>query len=126
MKNNHNFSLLTRNHVGKLSTADLLQQRDYLEAVKSFVRLTYESIYVIDYATMGFEYVSENALFLCGYTPTEVLAMGYGFYFKNVPETDLLLLNQINEAGFDFFEKLPRSKEAVQHYLRFPPDQRAW
>ena len=111
MKNDHNFSLLTRNNVGKLSTVDLLQQHDYLEAVKSFVRLTYESIYVIDYATMGFEYVSENTLFLCGYTPTEVLAMGYDFYFKNVPETDLLLLNQVNEAGFDFFEKLPHDQK---------------
>jgi DNA-binding CsgD family transcriptional regulator len=113
MKNKQNFSLLTKNNVRKLTKEDLLQQRDYLEAIKSFVRLTYESIYVIDYATMSFEYVSENPLFLCGYTPTEVLAMGYDFYFKNVPETDLLLLNQINEAGFDFFEKLANDQKKL-------------
>jgi DNA-binding CsgD family transcriptional regulator len=46
-------------------------------------------------------------LFLCGHTAEEVLKMGYDFYFKNVPEEDLKLLDTINEAGFDFFEKLP-------------------
>ncbi|MBB5638486.1 hypothetical protein HDE68_004415 [Pedobacter cryoconitis] len=55
---------------------------------------------------MTFEYVSENPLFLCGHSSEEVLNMGYEFYFKNVPEKDLELLNLINEAGFDFFEKL--------------------
>lgn len=107
MKNNINSSLLTKNKIVKISEEDYLQQQNYLEAVKSFARLTYESIYVIDYEKMAFEYVSENPLFLCGYSSEEVLAMGYDFYFKNVPEKDLELLNQINEAGFDFFKKLP-------------------
>jgi len=102
-----NSGLLTRNRVGRLSEDDHLQQQHYLEVVKSFARLTYESVYVIDYEKMVFEYVSENPLFLCGYSSEEVLVMGYEFYFKNVPENDLELLNRINEAGFDFFEKLP-------------------
>ncbi|KIO78927.1 LuxR family transcriptional regulator [Pedobacter lusitanus] len=107
MKNHTNSSLLTKNRVGKISEEDSLKQQNYLEVVKSFARLTYESIYVIDYEKMAFEYVSENPLFLCGYSSEEVLNMGYDFYFKNVPENDLELLNLINEAGFDFFEKLP-------------------
>lgn len=107
MKNNINSSLLTKNRVGKISEKDLLQQQHYLDVVKSFARLTYESIYVIDYEKMAFEYVSENPLFLCGYSSEEVLNMGYDFYFKNVPESDLELLNLINNAGFDFYEKLP-------------------
>lgn len=107
MKNSVNSSLLTKNKVGKTTEEDHLQQQDYLEVVKSFARLTYESIYVIDYEKMAFEYVSENPLFLCGYSSEEVLDMGYDFYFKNVPENDLELLNLINEAGFDFFQKLP-------------------
>ena len=104
-----NSSLLTKNKVGKISEDDHLQQQDYLEVVASFARLTYESIYVIDYEKMAFEYVSENPLFLCGYSAEEVIAMGYEFYFKNVPAKDLELLHLINEAGFDFFEKLPGS-----------------
>ncbi|WP_426327640.1 response regulator transcription factor [Pedobacter sp. R-06] len=107
MKNNITSTLLTKNKVEKISTEDLLQQHDYMEAIKAFSRLTYESVYVIDYEKMAFEYVSENPLFLCGYSPEEVLGLGYEFYFKNVPEKDLVLLSLINEAGFDFFAKLP-------------------
>ncbi|WP_214226458.1 helix-turn-helix transcriptional regulator [Pedobacter sp. B4-66] len=107
MKNNINSSLLTKNRVGKISEEDHLQQQHYLDVVKSFARLTYESIYVIDYEKMAFEYVSENPLFLCGHSSEEVMDMGYDFYFKNVPESDLELLSLINEAGFDFYKKLP-------------------
>jgi DNA-binding CsgD family transcriptional regulator len=107
MKNYNNSSLLTKNNLGTIPEEDRFEQNDYLEAVKSFARLTYESVYIINYENMSFEYVSENPLFLCGYSPWEVLNLGYEFYFKNVPESDLEMLNLINEAGFDFFKKLP-------------------
>lgn len=113
MKSNITSGLLTKNNLGKISEEDHLQQKDYLDAVKSFARLTYESIYVIDYEKMAFEYVSENPLFLCGYSPEEVLNLGYDFYFKNVPENDLHLLTLINEAGFDFFQKLPADEKRL-------------
>lgn len=106
MKDYVNSGLFTKNNLGKIPDIDRSSQKDYLEAVKSIARLTYESMYVIDYENMTFEYVSENPLFLCGYTPEEVLNLGYEFYFKNVPENDLEMLNQINEAGFEFFKKL--------------------
>jgi len=118
MKSNVNSSLLTKNRIKKTSEEDHLQQQDYLEVVKSFARLTYESVYVIDYEKMGFEYVSENPLFLCGYSSEEVLQMGYEFYFKNVPEKDLELLSLINEAGFDFFAKLS-SEERKQYSITY-------
>jgi DNA-binding CsgD family transcriptional regulator len=107
MKNYNNSSLLTKNKLEKISEEDHLQQQHYLDVIKSFARLTYESIYVIDYEKMAFEYVSENPLFLCGHSPQEVMGMGYDFYFKYVPEKDLELLHQINDAGFDFYKKLP-------------------
>lgn len=100
-------SLLSRNSIGEITEADRSSNKDYLEAIKAFTRLTYESIYVIDYEKMSFEYVSENPLFLCGYTADEVKHMGYEFYFRNVPEKELEMLSIINEAGFDFYEKLP-------------------
>lgn len=107
MKKDLHSSLLTKNNIGNVSEEDRFQQQEYLEVVRSFARLTYESVYVIDYSDMSFEYVSENPLFLCGYSAEEVLEMGYEFYFRNVPEIDLQLLVRINEAGFDFFRKLP-------------------
>lgn len=106
MKNYVNSGLYTKNNLGKIPDADRFEQQDYLEAVKSFGRLTYESLYVIDYENMSFEYVSDNPLFLCGYSSEDVLNLGYEFYFKTVPEHDLEMLNQINEAGFDFFQGL--------------------
>ena len=106
MENIRKSTLLTKNRLGEIQPAERGQQASYLDAVKAFSRLTYESVYVIDYETMTFEYVSENPLFLCGYTSAEVMALGYEFYFRNVPEGDLNLLHLINEAGFDFFAGL--------------------
>lgn len=118
MENKNNSTLRTKNHLGKVSDDEHLPQHDYLEVVKAFARLTYESIYVINYETMTFEYVSENPLFLCGYSSAEVMALGYDFYFKNVPESDLKLLHSINEAGFDFFESLP-GEEKIQYSITY-------
>lgn len=103
MKQNTGSSLLTTNKLGVITETD----QHYLEAVKAFARLSYESIYVIDYKGMSFEYVSENPLFLCGYSAAEVLQLGYEFYFRQVPPRDLELLTQLNEAGFDFYGQLP-------------------
>lgn len=118
MRNKSNSTLLTKNHLGKISDDERIPQNEYLEAVKAFARLTYESIYVINYETMTFEYVSENPLFLCGYSSLEVMALGYEFYFKNVPENDLKLLDIINDAGFDFFKNLP-GEEKIQYSITY-------
>ncbi|WP_458458757.1 hypothetical protein, partial [Pseudobutyrivibrio sp.] len=55
-----------------------------IHAVDSFSRSTYQSVYVIDYFKKGFLYVSDSPLFLCGYTPKEMLELGYTFYISNV------------------------------------------
>ena len=99
------FSL--QNRVGNLTDADIGQTSNYLDAVEAFTRTTYKSVYVIDYETKGFEYVSDNPLFLCGNSAAEVKAMGYEFYLKYVPESDLELLLKINTIGFDFYETKP-------------------
>lgn len=99
------FSL--RNSVLKISSEEQSQTLNHLESVKAFARTTYKSIYVIDYAKKGFEYVSENPLFLCGHSPKEVTAMGYAFYFKYVIPKDLDMLVKINTVGFDFYDNIP-------------------
>lgn len=96
-----------RNTVKSVSDNDSYQTSNYLEIVKAFARITYKSIYVIDYQNRAFEYVSENPLFLCGLTPKEVEELGYGFYFRNVGKDDLELLLKINEVGFEFYDRLP-------------------
>ncbi|WKK73604.2 hypothetical protein QYS49_16855 [Marivirga salinae] len=74
-----------RNTVRDLTAADVQNASDYLEVVKAISRATNQSIYIIDYQTKGFEYVSDNPLFLSGHTAEEVCEMGYAFYFKYVP-----------------------------------------
>jgi DNA-binding CsgD family transcriptional regulator len=100
-------SLVTRNKIERPDGSARQPEQEYMEVAAAFARTTYSSVYIIDYAKMSFEYVSENPLFLAGYSAAEVLAMGYDFYFRCVPGNEIRLLEQLNEAGFEFFEKLP-------------------
>jgi len=95
------------NTVRSLSERDLSQTSNYIELVKAFARITYQSIYVIDYQLKSFEYVSDNPLFLAGLTAETVKEMGYSFYQKFVSAADFRMLIDINEAGFNFYEKIP-------------------
>ena len=96
-----------KNTVDYLSEVEYAQSGNYLEVLRAVGRLSYMSMYVIDYQRKEFEYVSDNPLFLCNHTPAEVMAMGYAFYFKYVSEEDLEMLIRVNEIGFDFFNRTP-------------------
>ena len=96
-----------QNTVRAVSDTEKEQTSDYLECIRAFSKITYMSIYVIDYEKKGFEYVSDNPLFLCGHTAKEVQELGYAFYFKYVTPEDLDLLLKINNAGFSFYEDIP-------------------
>ena len=95
------------NSVGNINEEETKQEKNYLEVIEAVSRTVYTSIYVIDYEKKGFEYVSDNPMFLCGHTSEEVKEMGYAFYFKNVISKDLDLLLKINTIGFDFYESIP-------------------
>lgn len=103
----------SRNTIDGLTDEERVQKNNYLEPIKAFARATYTSIYVIDYLEQGFEFVSDNPLFLCGNTAEKVLEMGYAFYFKHVPSIDLELLLKINSVGFDFYEKIPLNERIL-------------
>lgn len=97
----------------------------YIESVDAFAKTTYQSIYVIDYNRRNFLYVSNNPLFLCGYTPEEVKALGYSFYLQQVPEKDLQFLLDVNMAGFNFYERIPQEEKlsytiSYDFYLKQP------
>lgn len=96
-----------KNTVDYLSEVEYAQSGNYLEVLRALGRLSYMSMYVIDYQRKEFEYVSDNPLFLCNHTPAEVMAMGYSFYFKYVSQKDLEMLIRVNEIGFDFFNRTP-------------------
>lgn len=95
------------NAIDTLSEEESAQRRNYLEMLQAVSRLTYMSMYVIDYRLKEFEYVSDNPFFLCGQTPKEVMELGYAFYFKHVSPEDLEMLIKVNEIGFNFFDRIP-------------------
>lgn len=103
----------SRNIIKELTNEEKAQKNDYLEPIKAFARATYTSIYVIDYLEQGFDFVSDNPLFLCGNAAEEVLKMGYAFYFKHVPPADLEFLLKVNSVGFDFYEKIPHEERIL-------------
>lgn len=107
-----------KNTIKNISDDERKQTANYLETVKAFARTTYKSIYIIDYQNKGFEYVSDNPLFLCGHTAKEVKELGYAFYFKYVTKPDLNLLLKINTIGFDFYEKIPK-EERIHHTISY-------
>lgn len=115
---NENDFFTSRNTVNNISDSEIRQNMNYVEAIKAFARTTYKSIYIIDYEKKGFEYVSENPLFLCGHTAAEVQEMGYAFYFKYVIKDDLDLLLKINTIGFDFFENIP-IEQRIYHTISY-------
>ncbi|AYD49065.1 response regulator transcription factor [Arachidicoccus soli] len=88
------------------SDQDYERIKPYVRAIELASHLTYQSVYIIDYYRRGFIYVSDNPLLLCGNTPEVVMKMGYNFYLKYVPEEDLELLLEINQAGFAFYSNI--------------------
>lgn len=76
--------------------------------------LQYKTIYVIDYYRKNFLYISDNPFFLCGMPADKVKEMGYEFYIRQVPDSDLSLLLEINKAGFLFTKSVP-----VEHLLEY-------
>lgn len=93
----------------------------YIDSVKAFARVSYKSLYIIDYNRMNFLYVSDNPLFLCGENVEAVQQEGYDFYYNHVPEEDLEFLTQVNRAGFEFFKGVAvseRSQYTISYNFR--------
>ncbi|MDR1761788.1 MAG: helix-turn-helix transcriptional regulator [Bacteroidales bacterium] len=78
-----------------------------IEMCDLFSRTHNMSIYIIDYATENFLYVSEHPLFLSGYTVDEVKKMSYFFYEKVVSPKEIQMLLEMNKMGWEFFYGLP-------------------
>lgn len=78
-----------------------------IDSFDAISRMTYKSLYIIDYYKKNFLYVSDNPLFLCGNSVKEVLKMGYTFYIKHIPQQEQPRLIEINRIGFEFFNKIP-------------------
>lgn len=102
------------NAVEGITPEDYHNISDIVDSVAAFSRMTYKSVYIIDYNKKNFLYVSDNPLFLCGLSANEVKEIGYKFYIDNVPQEDVERLLKINEAGFRFSRDIPADEK--RHY----------
>lgn len=107
-----NFFLVS-NSLSNIVDQDYNDVEKWIKALEAISRITYQSIYIIDYYKMNFLYVSENPLFLCGHKPEEVKQMGYKFYFSHVPEDELKMLIQINKARSVFYTRIPKEERGL-------------
>lgn len=86
---------------------DYTRVDEYIRSAEAISRITYQSVYVIDYFKQNFLYVSPNPICLGGLTPEQMQEMSYRFYLNNVPEDEQHLLLTFNTAGFAFYNGLP-------------------
>lgn len=92
------------NLIGSISNDGYNVIGSLISSVDAVARVTYQSMYLIDYYKREFLYVSGNPLFLCGHTAKEVKKKGFRFYLKHVPEEDQKRLREININGYKFLE----------------------
>lgn len=95
------------NTIGRIENEQYGHIVPLIRTVEAFSRLSYQSVYLIDYSQHNFLYVSDNPLFLCGLSSQEVRELGYAYYLKYVPEEEQSMLVQINSGGFRLFDSLP-------------------
>lgn len=76
-----------------------------INTIQAVARVSYQSVYLIDYFNQSFLYVSDNPLFLCGHSAEEVKELGYQFYLQHVPEEEQNMLVELNSNGFKFFDR---------------------
>jgi DNA-binding CsgD family transcriptional regulator len=112
---------IPKNNIEYVPEEEYDQLDPFFDLLNATNRVTYKSIYVIDFHKKNFLYVSDNPLFLCGLLPQAVKEMGYSFYLSQVIEEDLDMLLEINRAGFEFFnltQLADRKKISISYDFR--------
>jgi DNA-binding CsgD family transcriptional regulator len=104
---------IPQNRVSGIPDEDYKAANVLIRAFEAISRVTYKSMYIIDYFKKNFLYVSNNPFFLCGHTREEVMEMGYFFYTRQVPEKEQEMLVEINNAGFNFFNGAPAEERLL-------------
>jgi DNA-binding CsgD family transcriptional regulator len=102
-----------QNRVREVSDEEYKAVNILVQSFDAISRLTYKSMYVIDYFKKNFLCLSNNPFFLCGYTREEVMKMGYEFYTKQVPEDEQKMLVEISNVGFVFFNSAPADERLL-------------
>lgn len=98
------------NSLEDVNESDYAKIDTIIEAVKAFVRTTYQCVYIIDFHKNNFLYVSNNIERLCGLDVQEIKNLGYVFYADHLPSEDYEMILKINNGALKLFETFPIEK----------------
>ena len=90
----------------------------YIDSAKALARITYKSLYIIDYNRMNFLYISDNPLFLCGERVENAYQEGFNFYYQRIPKEDHEFLSQVNRISSVFLRGIPTT-ERTQYVISY-------
>lgn len=101
---------ISANAVDDIPESHYQKLEPLLQTIEAFTRNTNKVVYVVDYLKKNFLYSSAGIEELCGITKEEMKEMGYMFHSHYVPREEQLMLLELNKAGFEFYESLPKDE----------------
>ena len=111
------------NEVSNITDADYEKVTEMIETLLcSMSQISNTGFYIIDYFKQNFLYVSDTIACWCGIPADKVKELGYNLYTEHVPEKDLAMLKEVNDAGFRLYESLPseeRTKYSITYNFHF-------
>ena len=110
MKANIDKYFISANAVDDIPESHYQKLEPVLQTIEAFTRNTNKVVYVVDYLKKNFLYSSDNIEELCGITKEEMVEMGYLFHFQYVPRAEQQMLLELNKAGFEFYDNLPKNE----------------
>jgi len=81
-------SVFFRNRPKYIPTID--EEDHFIDCIKLSNRMA-EAMLVLDFQKQNIQYVSNHALWLCGYSPAQIKSFGYNFFRNVLPKEDLHL-----------------------------------
>lgn len=125
-----------------------VSKRDiYLRAARAFARTSYQPVFVADFHSQEFLYISGNMQYLCGFSGESFGSTGKFHYFNFIPEEEEAMLKETLVRAKELFYSFPARERAdwtlsyyfhlnrnpgtriIQHRitpLRLAPDGRLW
>lgn len=80
----------------------------YIELLMTLSQSYNINLYIIDYYKHDFLYISPTPLILNGLNFEDIKNLGYDYYQKFIPESDLNTLKEVNQIICDFLTKQPK------------------
>lgn len=110
MKANIDKYFISANAVDDIPDSYYQKLEPVLQTIEAFTRNTNKVVYVVDYFKKNFLYSFGNNENFFGITKDEMLGMGYLFHSNYVPRKEQQMLLELNKAGFEFYENLPKNE----------------